>query len=250
MVNRFWVGLGLFAFIGASLTPAIMPVSPAYAAKNDVIATVSDLNTNPQGIAVSPDGNHLYVTQGAIDTVSVIETDTENDVYTVVGLPVTVGTKPDDIAVNPAGPRVYVLNWSSKTVSVIEGVYTSTSTKNSAFSDTPGIFSAVNGALVGGQVEGSPVYYGTDRVAVTSTYVLTVTAVSNVSPSLVTLAEGTIGADGSFSSMVRLPNLAPGTYNVRMTGEHTNGATLELTSQVTIDAGMFTSIGANIPVIR
>jgi hypothetical protein len=94
------------------------------------------------------------------------------------------------------------------------------------------------------------VYYGTNRVAVTSTYVLTVTAVSNISPSLVTLAEGTIGADGSFSSMVRLPNLAPGTYNVRMTGEHMNGATLELTSQVTIDAGVFTSIGANIPVIR
>jgi hypothetical protein len=125
----------------------------------------------------------------------------------------------------------------------------STSTSSSD-ANVPGIFLAVNDALVGGQVEGSPVYYGTNRVAVTSTYVLTVTAVSNVSPSVVTLAEGTIGADGSFSSMVRLPNLAPGTYNVCMTGEHTNGAALELTSQVTIDAGVFTSIGANIPVIR
>ncbi|MFT6973802.1 MAG: hypothetical protein ACJAV4_001037, partial [Pontimonas sp.] len=32
MVKSFWVGLGLLTFIGASLTPAIMPVSPAYAA--------------------------------------------------------------------------------------------------------------------------------------------------------------------------------------------------------------------------
>jgi hypothetical protein len=99
-------------------------------------------------------------------------------------------------------------------------------------------------------VDGPPAYCGTNRVAVTSTYVLTVTAVSNISPSLVTLAKGTIGADGSFSSVVRLPNLAPGTYDVRTTGEHTNGATLELTSQVTIDAGVFTSMGANIPRTR
>jgi hypothetical protein len=157
---------------------------------------------------------------------------------------------PDGIAVYPAGTRVYVVNFGSDNVSVMHGVSTSTSTTNSASSGLPGIFLAVNGVLVGEQVEGSPVYYGTNRVAVTSTYVLTVTAVSNISPSLVTLAEGTIGADGSFSSRVRLPHLAPGTYNVRMTGEHTNGATLELTSRVTIDAGVFTSIGANIPVTR
>jgi hypothetical protein len=168
----------------------------------------------------------------------------ENEVIDTIG----AGTRPDVVAVYPAGTRVYVVNFGSDNVSVMQGV--STSTTNSASSDTPGIFLKVNGVLVGKQVEGSPVYYGTNRVAVTSTYLLTVTSVSNVSPSLVTLAEGTIGADGSFSSMVRLPNLAPGTYDGRMTGEHMNGATLELTSQVTIDAGVFTSIGANIPVIR
>jgi len=51
--------------------------------------------------------------------------------------------------------------------------------------------------------------------------------------------------------MTRLPALAPGTYNVRMVGTHVNGSTLQLTSQVTIGAtGGFTSIGANIPVIK
>lgn len=120
----------------------------------------------------------------------------------------------------------------------------------SEFSGAPGIYLAVNSVLVGQPVSGAPVYYGADRVAATSRYLVTVTAVSNVAPSAVTLTEGTIGANGSFSSMVRLPALAPGTYNIRMTGQHTNGATLELTSQVTVGAGVLTSVGANIPVIR
>ena len=114
----------------------------------------------------------------------------------------------------------------------------------------PGIFLTVAGP-VGRSASESPVYYGADRVAVTSTYLLTVTGVSNVTPTVTTLAEGTIDADGSFSSMTRLPALAPGTYNVRMVGTHVNGSTLQLTSQVTIGGlGQFTGIGANIPVIR
>jgi hypothetical protein len=114
----------------------------------------------------------------------------------------------------------------------------------------PGIFLTVAGP-VGRSASESPVYYGADRVAVTSTYLLTVTRVSNVTPTITTLAEGTIDADGSFTSMTRLPALAPGTYDVQMVGTHVNGSTLQLTSQVTIGGlGQFTSIGANIPVLR
>jgi hypothetical protein len=114
----------------------------------------------------------------------------------------------------------------------------------------PGIFLTVAGP-VGRSAAEAPVYYGADRVAVTSTYLLTVTRVSNVTPTITTLAEGTIDADGSFSSMKRLPALAPGVYNVQMVGTHVNGSTLQLTSQVTIGGvGEFTSIGANIPVIK
>ena len=114
----------------------------------------------------------------------------------------------------------------------------------------PGIFLYVAGP-VGRSASESPIYYGADRISVTSTYLLTVTKVSNVTPSATVLAEGTIDSDGSFSSMVRLPSLAPGTYNVRMTGTHSSGSTLQLTSQITIGgSGEFTSIGENIPVIR
>ena len=77
------------------------------------------------------------------------------------------------------------------------------------------------------------------------------TRVSNITPTITTLAEGTINADGSFSSMTRLPVLTPGVYNVKMVGTHTSGSTLQLTSQISIDGvGEFTSIGANIPVIK
>jgi len=120
----------------------------------------------------------------------------------------------------------------------------------SASAGVPGIFLTVAGP-VGRSASEAPVYYGADRVSVTSTYLLTVTGVSNIAPTITTLAEGTIDADGSFSSMTRLPVLAPGTYNVQMVGTHTNGSTLQLTSQVTIGgAGEFTGIGANIPVIK
>ena len=114
----------------------------------------------------------------------------------------------------------------------------------------PGIFLTVAGPVCRSASE-APMYYGADRVAVTSTYLLTVTRVSNVTPTIPTLAEGTINANGSFSSMTQLPALTPGVYIVKMVGTHTNGSTLQLTSQITIgELGEFTSIGANIPVIR
>ena len=241
-------------------TVAVNPAGTRVYVTNYIADTVSVIDTTvtpntvttvtvgdgPTGIAVTPDGAHVYVTNQIDDTVSVIQT-SDN---TVVGSAISVGNGPQSVAVNSAGTRAYVANYDAMSVSVIELVAASASASASGSPGVPGVFLAVNAVLLGKQVEGAPVYYGADRVAVKSTYLLTVTSVSNVSPSVVTLAEGTIDTNGSFSSVVRLPNLAPGTYNVRMTGEHTNGATLELTSQVTIDAGVFTSIGANIPVIR
>ena len=114
----------------------------------------------------------------------------------------------------------------------------------------PGIYLAVAGP-VGRSVWESPVYYGSDRVAASSTYVLTVAAVPSNSRSKVSLAEGELPLNGSLQAMVRLPVLAPGTYNVRMEGTHKNGSTLQLTSVITVGpSGKFTSIGPNIPVIK
>lgn len=114
----------------------------------------------------------------------------------------------------------------------------------------PGIYLSVAGP-VGRSVWDSPVYYGSDRVAASSTYLLTVVSVPSSSRSTVSLAEGELPLDGSLEAMVRLPVLAPGIYNVRMEGTHRNGSTLQLTSVITVGpSGEFTSIGPNIPVIR
>jgi hypothetical protein len=115
---------------------------------------------------------------------------------------------------------------------------------------TPGIFLHITGP-VGRSVAGSPVYYGADRVQVTSTYTLTLTPVGGNRPPVTMLAEGTIELNGSFSTSVRLDPLAPGSYDVQFTGTHRNGATLELTSRIVVGpGGEYTLIGDNIPIIR
>jgi hypothetical protein len=115
---------------------------------------------------------------------------------------------------------------------------------------TPGIFLHITGP-VGRSVAGSPVYYGADRVQVTSTYTLTLTPVGGNRPPVTMLAEGTIELNGSFATSVRLDPLAPGSYDVQFTGTHRNGATLELTSRIVVGpGGEYMLIGDNIPIIR
>ena len=126
----------------------------------------------------------------------------------------------------------------------------STGTGTGADSGTPGIFLHITGP-VGRSVAGSPVYYGADRVQVTSTYTLTLTPVGGNRPPVTMLAEGTIELNGSFSTSVRLDPLAPGSYDVQFTGTHRNGATLELTSRIVVGpGGEYMLIGDNIPIIR
>jgi hypothetical protein len=126
----------------------------------------------------------------------------------------------------------------------------SVSVSSATSAGTPGIFLHITGP-VGRSVAGSPVYYGADRVQVTSTYTLTLTPVGGKRPPVTMLAEGTIELNGSFSTSVRLDPLAPGSYDVQFTGTHRNGATLELTSRIVVGpGGEYMLIGDNIPIIR
>ena len=61
------------------------------------------------GVAVTPDGKHVYVTNDGSNTVSVIRTATN----TVVGLPIPAGLRPTGVAVTPDGKHVYVANGDS-----------------------------------------------------------------------------------------------------------------------------------------
>jgi hypothetical protein len=164
--------------------------SPAYAdACFSIFAnktTVTGLGSDNVG-GVYADGNNVYAATTGGLSISIDAGRSFANKTTANGL------GDDDVyGVYADGSNVYAATPSGL---VITAVCVSTTSSSSSDPDVLGIFLTVNSALVGKQVEGSPVYYGADRVAVTSTYVLTVTAVSNISPSLVTLAEGTIGVN-------------------------------------------------------
>ncbi len=87
--------------------------------------------TNPYGIAATPDGSEVWVTESGTNTVSVIATATNKITGTVV-----VGIYPHGIAITPDGTTAYVANTGpntgpggSQTVSVVDvGTQTVTGT--------------------------------------------------------------------------------------------------------------------------
>lgn len=150
------------------------------------------------------------------------------------GAILAAGAQKDDGAGTDAGTvRVYTFRVESVTTEV-------------ASAGTPGIYLHVAGP-VGRQAEGSPVYYGSDRVAITSTYLLSITDVSTKSTSR-TLAEGVVDARGNLEARALLPALDPGTYDVVFQGKHRGGAGLRLTARITVgDSGSITVLGENVP---
>ena len=78
-------------------------------------STVStgDVGNEPVGVAVSPDGTRVYVTNPADDTVSVLDRD--GDAVSTGD----VGNEPVGVAVSPDGTRVYVANKEADTISVL-----------------------------------------------------------------------------------------------------------------------------------
>jgi YVTN family beta-propeller protein len=86
-------------------------------ATNTIVKTVLVANsggTTPDGVAVTPDGKYVYVTNG-INGVAVIDATSNAVVETV-----PVGTSPAGVAVTPDGKHVYVANQGSDFVAVID----------------------------------------------------------------------------------------------------------------------------------
>jgi gliding motility-associated-like protein len=72
------------------------------------------VNIGPEGVAVSPDGSRVYVTNENVSGITVISTAT-NTVINVF----PVGKFPFGLAVSPDGKKLYVANQADNTVSVI-----------------------------------------------------------------------------------------------------------------------------------
>ena len=78
-----------------------------------VTVTATGLS-EPRGVAVTPNGEYAYVTNGASNSVSVISTATNTVTATI-----PVGSDPLGVAVTPNGAYAYVTNIGSNSVSVI-----------------------------------------------------------------------------------------------------------------------------------
>src|SRR5579883_179346 len=99
-----------FAYV--TTTPNLVQVIDL--STNTVVAKVT-VGTDPYGLAVAPDGKHVYVVSISTNTVSIIDTATNAVVATV-----RVGIKPGFVAVAPDGQHAYVANSGDGTVSVID----------------------------------------------------------------------------------------------------------------------------------
>lgn len=108
---------------------------PIKAGAGEVIDTIS-VGDAPLGIAVTPNGSYVYVTNQDDDTVSVIRTSDNTVVDTI-----SVGDGPYGIAVTPNGNYVYVTNFIDDTVSVIRAVDTPVPDIKANGSDGPVVLS-------------------------------------------------------------------------------------------------------------
>ena len=138
----------------------------------------------------------------------------------------------DDGGTDAGGARVFTYSVT------VEQTPTSTGT------GTPGIYLHVAGP-VGRSVAGSPVYYGSDRVAVTSTYLLRIS--SSTGTTEYVMAEGTVDARGNLEAVIAFPPLVAGDYDVTFSGKHSGGHSLQLSSRISVDdRGHYTAIDANV----
>ena len=115
-----------------------------------------------------------------------------------------------------------------------------------ATAGTPGIYLHVAGPI-GRSVSGSPVYYGSDRVAVTSSYLLTIRNLDAHTSTRV-LASREVDARGNLEARILLPALEPASYYGVFEGKHRGGAGLRLTARLVVgSSGQIEILGQNIP---
>ncbi|MDV6036067.1 YncE family protein [Bacillus sp. SM-B1] len=84
------------------------------ASNTEILPRIS-VGDQPRGIAITPDGSRVYVTNELDHTVSVINTLTNTEI-----LQIPVGNRPIRVAITPDGSRAYVTNIIDNTVSVID----------------------------------------------------------------------------------------------------------------------------------
>lgn len=118
-----------------------------------------------------------------------------------------------------------------------------TITGATASAGLPGIYLHLAGP-VGRPVEGSPVYFGSHKIATSSPYELTLQRVGAPAPTI--LASGATDGRGTLERRLILGQLVPGTYTLTLRGEHAFGTGLWLTNSFTVTPeGTYSRIAEN-----
>jgi len=126
-------------------------------ASNTVLPTSIAVGAQPTGIAVTPDGKFVYVTNQSDNTVSVINVANN----TVLPISIPVGAEPIGIALTPDGKFAYVANFGSNTVSVINTATNTVLASQIAVGSGPAAF----GSFIGPNIivaQGGPLLIAND----------------------------------------------------------------------------------------
>ena len=90
---------------------------------NNKETKIIDVGLLPGGMALSPDGNRLYVTCSNSDEVSVIDTETDEVVESISvhrEENMLFGSSPNDLAVSPDGKYLYIANGMENAICVVQ----------------------------------------------------------------------------------------------------------------------------------
>jgi len=113
-LHGFVSSAGPFAYVANTANYSGNTVSVIDIPTSLAITTIP-VGTGPYGVAVSPNGNQVYVSNSASENVSVIDTASSSVVATI-----PVQSSPAYVAFTPDGTSAYVANYGSNSVSVID----------------------------------------------------------------------------------------------------------------------------------
>ncbi len=117
------------------------------------------VGSNPQGIAITPDGSKVYVANYGSGTVSVINT-ADKSITTVTGL----GANPYDIAINAAGTQATITNPDDNKVTIL--VLTGNNKPAAVINvNAPDFNGVVTGSVTGTDADGDALTYSVTTAA-------------------------------------------------------------------------------------
>jgi YVTN family beta-propeller protein len=186
-------------------------------ASNTVSTTVT-VETDPEGVAITPNGLFAYVTNFGSGTVSVINT-ASNTVSTTV----TVEADPEGVAITPNGLFAYVTNEGSGTVSVINTASNTVSTTVTVGTEPVAVAITPNGlfAYVANYISNTVSVIGTASNTVSTT----VPEGNGSGPYAVAITTPALANDTAFQ-ISYAANLNIGESYIDITNTGANGASL------------------------